>query len=69
VATLEAFFAAGAVATETARRLQVSVRTVTYRLDRVASLTGYNPAHPTERMTLHAAVLGARLLPWPAPTI
>ena len=67
VATLEAYFAAGAVATETARRLHVSVRTVTYRLDRVASLTGYNPAHPAERLTLQAAVLGARLLPWPPP--
>lgn len=65
IATLDAYFAAGAVTTETARRLHVSVRTVTYRLDRVASLTGYNPALPTERLTLHAAVLGARLLPWP----
>ena len=67
VATLEAYFDAGAVATETARRLHVSVRTVTYRLDRVASLTGYHPAIPTERLTLQAAVLGARLLPWPPP--
>jgi sugar diacid utilization regulator len=65
IATLEAYFAAGAVATETARRLHVSVRTVTYRLDRDASLTGYNPALPTERLTLQVAVLGARLLPWP----
>lgn len=69
MATLEAYFAAGAVATETARRLHVSVRTVTYRLDRISSLTGYNPTLPTERLTVHAAVLGARLLPWPpAPT-
>jgi len=67
VATLEAYFAAGAVATETARRLHVSVRTVTYRLERIAALTGYNPALPIERLTLHAAVLGARLLPWPPP--
>jgi len=63
--TLDAYFAAGAVTTETARRLHVSVRTVSYRLDRVANLTGYDPALPTERLTLHAAVLGARLLPWP----
>ena len=65
MATLEAYFAAGGVATEAARRLHVSVRTVTYRLARVASLTGYNPALPHDRLTLQAAVLGARLLPWP----
>ena len=66
VDTLEAYFAAGAVATETARRLHVSVRTVTYRLARVTSLTGYDPGIPAERLTLQAAVLGARLLPWPS---
>jgi sugar diacid utilization regulator len=66
MATLEAYFASGAVATATARRLHVSVRTVTYRLARVASLTGYDPTMPSDRLTLQAAVLGARLLPWPA---
>lgn len=65
VDTLEAYFATGEVATETARRLHVSVRTVTYRLDRIARLTGYDPAVPTQRLTLQAAVIGARLLPWP----
>jgi sugar diacid utilization regulator len=64
VATLEAYFASSAVATETARRLHVSVRTVTYRLARVKTLTGYDPRIPAERLTLQAAVLGARLLPW-----
>ena len=63
--TLETYFAAGAVSTETARRLHVSVRTVTYRLARIADLTGFDPAAPAERMTLHAAVVGARLLSWP----
>jgi len=38
---------------------------VTYRLDRVRSLTGYDPTDPDARFTLHAAVLGARLLGWP----
>ncbi len=33
--TLETYYATGAVATETARRLHVSVRTVTYRLARI----------------------------------
>jgi len=65
VDTLEAYFAAGEVATETARRLHVSVRTVTYRLAKVTHLTGYDPSVPTQRLTLQTAVIGARLLPWP----
>jgi DNA-binding PucR family transcriptional regulator len=39
---------------------------VTYRLDRVKSLTGFNPLDPAHRFTLQVAVLGARLLGWPA---
>jgi sugar diacid utilization regulator len=52
--------------TATARALHLSVRAVTYRLDRIRALTGYHPAEATQRFTLHAAVLGARLLGWPA---
>ena len=63
--TLEAYFAAAEVSTKTARRLHVSVRTVTYRLAKITSLTGYDPSVPTQRLTLQAAVIGARLLPWP----
>ena len=63
--TLDSYFATGGVATETAVRLHLSVRAVTYRLDRVRALTGYNPADPAHRFTLHAAVLGARALGWP----
>ncbi|MEV4138933.1 helix-turn-helix domain-containing protein [Dactylosporangium sp. NPDC049742] len=51
--------------TATARQMHVSVRTVTYRLDRIQQLTGYHPGEPTQRFTLQAAVLGARLLAWP----
>ncbi len=65
VDTLAAFFAAGAVAAVAARRLHLSVRAVTYRLDRIKQLTGHNVAEPTQRFTLEAAVLGARLLDWP----
>lgn len=65
LATLDAYFAAGAVTTETARRLHLSVRAVTYRLDRVATLTGYDATDPAHRFTVHAAVLGAKLLGWP----
>lgn len=64
--TLETYFATGAVATETARRLHMSVRTVTYRLAKVKNLTGHDPADPAQRLALHMAVLGARLLDWPA---
>lgn len=65
VDTLQTYFSSGNVATAAAARLNVSVRTVTYRLARVNDLTGYNPAHPEQRFALHAAVLGARLLEWP----
>jgi sugar diacid utilization regulator len=63
--TLDAYFATGTVATESAKKLHVSVRTVTYRLDRVKTLTGYDPADPAHRFTLQAAVLGAKVLNWP----
>jgi sugar diacid utilization regulator len=63
--TLHAYFDAGDVATEAAVRLNVAVRTVTYRLARVKELTGYSPSNPQQRFALHAAVLGARLLDWP----
>jgi sugar diacid utilization regulator len=63
--TLQEYFNAGDVATEAARRLHVSVRTVTYRLARIGQLTGYSVARPDQRFALHAAVLGARLLEWP----
>ena len=64
VDTLEAYFDAGDVATQAARHLHVSVRTVTYRLAKIAQLTGYDPTVPAQRLTLQASVVGARLLPW-----
>lgn len=63
--TLDAYFVTGGVATETARRLHLSVRAVTYRLDRIKTLTGHDPTDPAQRFTIHAAVLGAKLLGWP----
>jgi sugar diacid utilization regulator len=65
LATLEAYFDTGGVATESAKRLHVSVRTVTYRLARVKALTGYSPVDPAHRFALQAAVLGAKVLNWP----
>jgi sugar diacid utilization regulator len=64
--TLEVYYATGCVATETAARLHLSVRTVTYRLARVAELVGRDPADPTQRFTMQAAVTAAKLLDWPA---
>ena len=65
LATLDAYFATGSVVTETARRLHLSVRAVTYRLDRIKTLTGHDPTDPAERFAINAAVLGAKLLGWP----
>jgi sugar diacid utilization regulator len=67
--TLETYFATGAVATETARRLHLSVRTVTYRLARVKTLTSHDPTDPAQQLALHMAVLGARLLDWPTTAL
>ncbi|MBL7489309.1 helix-turn-helix domain-containing protein [Frankia sp. AgB1.9] len=66
--TLDAYFAAGAVALAAARRLHLSARALTYRLDRVHQLTGHDPTAPTDRYVLQTAVLGARLLDWDPPT-
>jgi DNA-binding PucR family transcriptional regulator len=65
VDTLAAYFESGCVATTTGSRLHLSVRAVTYRLERIHSLTGFDPLDPAHRFTLHAAVLGAGLLGWP----
>ncbi|WP_405907929.1 helix-turn-helix domain-containing protein [Streptomyces sp. NBC_00828] len=64
--TLTAYFESGCVAAEAARRLSLSVRALTYRLDRIHKLTGASPADPVNRYTLQTAVIGARLLDWPA---
>jgi len=65
LATLDAYFATGGVTTETARRIHLSVRAVTYRLERIKTLTGYDPTDPAQRFTVNTALLGARLLGWP----
>lgn len=63
--TLAAYFASGGISAAAARRLHLSVRAVTYRLDRIKKLTGHDVTDPTQRFTLEAAMLGARLLDWP----
>ena len=63
--TLAAYFAAGGNAAAAARAMHLSVRALTYRLERIAQLTGRDPADPLERFALQAATLGAQLLGWP----
>jgi sugar diacid utilization regulator len=65
VETLATYFECGCVATAAANSLHLSVRAVTYRLDRIKTLTGFDPLDPAHRFTLHTAVLGAELLDWP----
>ncbi|NBM15571.1 helix-turn-helix domain-containing protein [Streptomyces sp. GC420] len=64
--TLTVYFDSGCVAAEAARRLSLSVRALTYRLARIYELTGSDPADAVQRYTLQTAVIGARLLDWPA---
>ncbi|WP_329275942.1 PucR family transcriptional regulator [Streptomyces sp. NBC_00691] len=63
--TLTAYFDTGCVTAQAARRLSLSVRAMTYRLDRIHRLTGADPGDPVQRYTLQTAVIGARLLGWP----
>jgi DNA-binding PucR family transcriptional regulator len=63
--TLQAYLDTGGNTTRTAAELHLSVRAVTYRLDRIAALTGRHPDDPAHRYTLHTALLGARALGWP----
>jgi sugar diacid utilization regulator len=57
------------VAAEAARRLLLRVRALTYRLERIHHLTGADPSDPVHRYTLQTAVIGARLLDWPAKDV
>ncbi|HUY48072.1 MAG TPA: helix-turn-helix domain-containing protein [Streptosporangiaceae bacterium] len=69
LATLQEYYACGGVAVEAARRLHLSVRAVTYRLARVKALTGHDPADPAQGLALRVAVIGARMLDWPATAL
>lgn len=62
IETLEAYFDAGLSTTAAARRLHLSVRAVTYRLERVARLTGRSLRDPLDRFAFEVAVRGTRLL-------
>ncbi|WP_375483756.1 PucR family transcriptional regulator [uncultured Jatrophihabitans sp.] len=64
--TLVAYHAAGGNNAATARALHLSVRAVTYRLDRIRDLTGLDPNLPGDRFPLQLATLAAQLLDWPS---
>ncbi|MGC0417265.1 PucR family transcriptional regulator [Embleya sp. AB8] len=64
--TLTVLAEAGYIGAETARRLTISPRTLSYRLERIRILTGYDPNDAMQRFTLETAAMGARLLGWPA---
>jgi sugar diacid utilization regulator len=64
--TLFAYFESGGNSSATARAMHLSVRAVSYRLDRVRELSGHHPDDPEQWFALQVAVLGARLLGWPA---
>lgn len=64
--TLRAYLAAAGITASTARTLHLSVRAVSYRLERIQALTGLHPGDPDDRFALDAALRGALLLDWPA---
>jgi hypothetical protein len=68
LATLEVYLDSGGNTTRTAQLLHLSVRAITYRLHRIATLTGLHVGNSAHRYTLHTAVLGARALGWPENT-
>ncbi|OON77273.1 PucR family transcriptional regulator [Streptomyces tsukubensis] len=67
--TLSVYFDTGCVAARTARRLNLSVRALTYRLERIHQLTGADVNDAMSRYALQTAVIGARLFDWPAKDI
>jgi DNA-binding PucR family transcriptional regulator len=62
IETLEAYFDEALSTTAAARRVHLSVRAVTYRLDRITALTGRSLRDPGDRFALEVAVRGRRLL-------
>ena len=58
IETLEAYFDEGLSTTATARRLHLSVRAVSYRLERVSALTSRSIRDPRDRFALEVAVGG-----------
>jgi hypothetical protein len=62
IETLEAFFAEGGNVSATARRLHLSARTVSQRLQTISQRTGLRPQDPQDRFQLEVSVRARRLL-------
>jgi DNA-binding PucR family transcriptional regulator len=60
--TLEAYLGCGGNTAEAARRLSVGSRTVGYRLERIAELTGCSPRDPDDRLLLELAMRARPLM-------
>lgn len=65
LATLQAYFDNRGVATSTARALHLSVRGLTYRLQRLRAALNHDLDDPQQRLTIELALVAARLLDWP----
>ncbi len=63
--TLQAYLGTGGVAVHAARQMHLSVRALTYRLERIKELTGRDPGDPEDRYVLETALRGALLVGWP----
>jgi sugar diacid utilization regulator len=65
VATLQAYVDHRGSATATAHALHLSVRGLTYRIERIQGLLSQDLDTPQERLTVELALLAAKLLDWP----
>jgi hypothetical protein len=69
LATLQAYFDSRGVATSTARALHLSVRGLTYRIERLRVALQHDLEDPHQRLTIELALVAARLLDWPRTPI
>jgi DNA-binding PucR family transcriptional regulator len=65
LATLQAYLDNRGSATATAHALHLSVRGLTYRIERIQGLLGHDLDDPQQRLTVEFALLAAKLLDWP----
>lgn len=65
LATLRTYLSTGGVAVHAAQQMHLSVRALTYRLDRIKELTGRDPGDPEDQYVLETALRGALMVGWP----
>ncbi|MDI3341581.1 MAG: helix-turn-helix domain-containing protein [Sphaerobacter sp.] len=63
IETLEAYFSHGGALAEAAEELGIHRNTLSYRLQRIAELTGRDLSHPRDRLLLQVALLTRHLPP------